>query len=307
MRPREPIGHLRVQPIESQQMSPNVSRPRVSVLVTDLDNTLFDWVHQWHCAFTAKLEVVCRGTGIPEPQLLEEFRAVHVKYGTSEYAYAVGELPSVQRLGSRARDLVREAETAVRAAVSGLGPYSGVCDTLAAVKRNGTCVVGYTESMPLYTIARVSRLGLDGLLDYLYMPPNHGAPEAHSTGFDGGRSHSLRSTIARLTPPGELKPSPRLLLDIVAQVGGRPETAAYVGDSQTKDIAMAQPAGVIDVWARYGAAQNRPEYELLRAVTHWTAQAVEQERTFGPLVPGYVLHNSFGELLDVLNFLPHSS
>jgi hypothetical protein len=33
---------------------------------------------------------------------------------------------------------------------------------------------------------------------------------------------------------------------------------------------MAQDAGVDDVWAEYGQAQSRPEYQPLRDVTHWS-------------------------------------
>ena len=105
----------------------------------------------------------------------------------------------------------------------------------------------------------------------------------------------------RHTPAGELKPNPAILLDIIHEVGGSTETSIYVGDSLIKDVLMAQEAGVMDVHARYGTAHTREEYELLRSVTHWTAEQVERERAASNRMvqPTFVLERSFQEILDL--------
>ncbi|CAM4322419.1 hypothetical protein PARU111607_13735 [Palleronia rufa] len=41
---------------------------------------------------------------------------------------------------------------------------------------------------------------------------------------------------------------------------------------------MAQDAGILDVHAAYGQAQDREQYELLKEVTHWTDQDVKREQ-----------------------------
>jgi hypothetical protein len=51
-----------------------------------------------------------------------------------------------------------------------------------------------------------------------------------------------------------------------------------VGDSPTKDVAMAQDVGISDVYARYGRAQHTEAYDLLREVTHWSDADVEREK-----------------------------
>jgi phosphoglycolate phosphatase len=74
-----------------------------------------------------------------------------------------------------------------------------------------------------------------------------------------------------------------------------------------KDIQMAQKAGVLDVWAKYGTSQHKQEYALLRKVTHWTDQEVEKERAVikdARVVPTYTLHLSFKELLDLFEVVP---
>jgi hypothetical protein len=67
---------------------------------------------------------------------------------------------------------------------------------------------------------------------------------------------------------------------------------------------MAQQTRVTDVWAKYGAADKREEYELLRRVTHWTDEVVALEKTIQPqdVKPSLVLENSFGEILKLFDF-----
>ena len=47
------------------------------VLITDLDNTLFDWVDLWVNCFSAMLESIVEINGIPKEQLVPEIAAVH--------------------------------------------------------------------------------------------------------------------------------------------------------------------------------------------------------------------------------------
>jgi phosphoglycolate phosphatase len=80
----------------------------------------------------------------------------------------------------------------------------------------------------------------------------------------------------------------------------------YIGDSLMKDVAMARSVGAIDVWAKYGVAQNRKEYDLLRRVTHWTDADVEREKEIAErphVSPTVVLDRSFDELLRHFEFV----
>lgn len=83
------------------------------------------------------------------------------------------------------------------------------------------------------------------------------------------------------------------------------QSTVYVGDSLMKDVAMAQMIGVVDVYAEYGIAQQRHEYELLRRVSHWTPADVERERAISSqphVKPTYTLEHSFAELLGLFTF-----
>ena len=51
-------------------------RTRVSVLITDLDNTLWDWVGIWHSWFSRLIEYLV-DEGLDRDDLLTEARASH--------------------------------------------------------------------------------------------------------------------------------------------------------------------------------------------------------------------------------------
>jgi len=74
------------------------SRPRVTVLVTDLDNTLWDWFHAWHASFAAMLLRLSDMTGLAPSVLEGEIRRVHQLRGTTEYSLLLTELPSLRAM-----------------------------------------------------------------------------------------------------------------------------------------------------------------------------------------------------------------
>jgi FMN phosphatase YigB (HAD superfamily) len=82
---------------------------RHRVLVTDLDNTLYDWVTYFATAFSAMADAVYELTGIPKDRLFGEFKRVHRRYANSEQPFAVLELPSIRRhFGTSDRAELRE-------------------------------------------------------------------------------------------------------------------------------------------------------------------------------------------------------
>jgi phosphoglycolate phosphatase len=116
----------------------------------------------------------------------------------------------------------------------------------------------------------------------------------------------LKSTKHEYTPAGELKPNPKLLLDIIENVGADPNQCVYVGDNLWKDVQMAQDAAVTDVHAEYGTAHTRDEYKLLVAVTHWTDEDVAREHELKEhdVNPCFVLKRDFSELLEIFEPMP---
>ena len=287
-----------------------MTNPKISLLITDLDNTLFDWVGSWYASYSALIEVLSSQSGIDKEQLYTESQQIFQKYQTSEYAFLIENLPSLKSKHP-GEDLTAVYADAVAAYGEArrrvLQLYPSVMDTLREIRATGALLVGYTESMRFYTLRRVKNLGLDGVLDFLFTQDEHELPE----GIDleqirkyPAEAYELQGTVLRTTPLGEVKPSARILAHIISEVGGISSETAYVGDNLAKDVLMAQTARITDVHAEYGQSHTREEYELLKRVTHWTPDQVarEQELSSAKVSPTFVLKHEYKELLQVFEF-----
>lgn len=284
----------------------------ISVVITDLDDTLWDWVGMWYESFKAMLDQLELDSGVERDVLIEDFKEVYTRHNTTEYSFAIEELASLQEQNT-GEDLTVVYANSIKAyrkaRKAALSMYPTVLETLKTLKGKGVLLVGYTESMSFYTRYRLRNLGLDHFFDFLYSPKDHELPEnvnVKKVRYYPPEHYTLRNVIHRFTPADKFKPSAEVLKDILNDLGAKPEETIYIGDKLHKDISMAQKAGVIDVWAKYGEAKDRKEYELLRRVTHWPQDAVQKEKgTMAMDVkPSYTLESSFSELLEYFEFAP---
>jgi FMN phosphatase YigB (HAD superfamily) len=277
-------------------------RVRPTLLVTDLDNTLYDWVTFFARAFQAMVVELETLLGVSEDQLLTEFKAVHERYGSSEQPFAVFDLPAVKSSypGASRREL-RECLAPALLAFNAtrdreLALYPGVQDTLETLRAAGVTIVGHTEATAANAYYRVTKLRINGYFKHLYVAA--GKPVRHP---DPSRAASLappRGLVTQL-PNSERKPNPSVLIDICRREGIPTTRTVYVGDSLTKDIGMALAAGTIAAWARYGLEYDRSLWNLLVRVTHWTDAdaARESELRQLPVGPPDVVLDSFEELV----------
>ncbi len=286
-------------------------KPRVSLLVTDLDNTLWDWFHTWHTSFSALLSRLTALSGVPQEQLETEMRAVHRLRGTTAYSLLLDELPSL-RERSRGRSPMQVYDEALHALNSArkhtIGLYPGVRETLHFLRDRGVPVVAYTESISFWSEWRMRNTGLDGLIDVMYSSPDHDFPRGTSPEdlrMYPNSEYDLKKTEHRQVPRGLLKPNKEVLRRILDDFPVGPHATVYIGDSLMKDVAMAQDFGVHDVHAAYGVSHDHEGYELLRRVSHWTQEDIEREKTLAErpeVVPTRVARQGFAELLDMFDF-----
>src|SRR5689334_11251035 len=74
----------------------------IKLVVVDLDNTLYDWVGYYVPSFEALVGELEGEHEIDREALLDAFRAVHQRRGTSEYAFVLTELDVLHDVEARA-------------------------------------------------------------------------------------------------------------------------------------------------------------------------------------------------------------
>lgn len=277
--------------------------------MTDLDNTLWDWFDAWFESFAALLDRLVELSGVDRGVLEQQVREVHQARGTTEYSNLLREVPALVEAAApldptEAFDKALHTQNSVRRLRTRLYPRVG--DTLRTLRGAGVRIAAYTESGAFWTEWRLRHTGLDGLIDVLYSSPDHDLlagvkPSELRTGHYDDSHYGLRTTTHRHLPLGVMKPNVKVLRSILDEEACQPSETVYVGDSLMKDIAMAQDAGVLDVYAAYGRSQDRPEYDLLRRVTHWSDDDVERERrlTHRQVVASVTCRKGFDEVLPL--------
>lgn len=284
----------------------------IKLLVTDLDNTVYDWLGAHVPAFNAQLEEIGRLTGLPEEDLLGAYRRVHQRRHTSEYAYAFLELDVLDELdgGLDPAGRLRRYGSALQAYrtehLRCLRLYPGVHETLSELCARGVRVVAHTDAMMFYASLRICVLGLEPLLDGLFAVRDHRWPAGVSPPFSELFSAPARFrstvTVQEELPPDLVKPDPEVLWRILRRFDLTPAETAYVGDSLSKDMRVAQRAGVHDIYAEHGLAYGSPLYERLVEVTHWSAADVRRETELHrhPVTP-IARISAFPELVEILD------
>jgi FMN phosphatase YigB (HAD superfamily) len=283
--------------------------PRIRLVVTDLDNTLYDWVTCFTTAFYRMVAVAAERLVVDEERLIDELREIHRRYGNSEQPFALMETRAVLERypGVDRPRLARELDDAFQAFNRERGRhlrlYDGVLDTLQRLRRAEVPVVVHTEATVPNALHRLRALGLERLFECLYAIEPAG--QGH---YDPERARSLLDTPMRVVDlsAAERKPDPRVLLEICRQMRVPAADTLYVGDSIRRDVGMAKRAGAWAAWAEYGTRFDPALWEQLVRVTHWSEQDVSAallaESPPGEAVPDLVLKESLLELFDHFTF-----
>ena len=284
-------------------------RPRIRLLICDLDNTLYDWVTYFSTAFYAMVEVASQLLETSKDVLLDDLQEVHRKRHNSEEPWALLETRTVE---ARYAELSRaERKTLLdpafyafnRARKRTLAPYPGVIETLEIVSGSGCTIVGHTEATVVNALFRLHKLNLTRFLTALY------AVEPLGLGHPDPKGAEILDQVpsVRRLQLHERKPDPEVLNEICFSLDKAAEETLYVGDSISRDIGMAKEAGVYSAWAKYGTKYDPEHWDRLVRITHWTDEdvkrATEAKRKYGSVLPDTILEESFSELRDQFSFV----
>lgn len=253
---------------------------RVRLIITDLDNTLYDWYASFVPAFYAMVDEAIKIIDVEKEQLLDELKVIHTRYHNTEQPFSILETPSVERRFPNSTSLERhnllspafKKFSEVRKAKLHLFP--GIRETLSEIRARGCMVAGYTEAVVENSLYRLSLLDLVSIFHRLYVPesrsPQHPDPARPLL-------HTQYPGFVKLLPRGHRKPDPAVLEDICKDFRVGVTETLYIGDSMTRDISMAVMAGTHSALAAYGGKCPADLWDKLVRITHWTAHDVKLE------------------------------
>ena len=79
------------------------------LLITDLDDTLYDWLGFFIPSFYGMVDEIANITKINKDTLLKEFKLIHQYHGSVEYPFATLELPSIlKKYSGKSKEEIKE-------------------------------------------------------------------------------------------------------------------------------------------------------------------------------------------------------
>lgn len=283
---------------------------QVNFLITDLDDTVWDWLSMWYESFAPYLQRIVKETNVDIDIIKADFKKLHQKYGTTEMSFVYKELSSIdssfhplfESTNSERKSIIHEYYSNKK---NHLKAYQGVVETLKFIKSRGTKIIAFTESNVFFTKYRIKHLGLDGIIDCIYTPEGHDLPLSVNKYYEDD-FWDPKITVINTLPSNTRKPNAEILEAILRDFKAQKEFAIYIGDKLDRDVYMAQQANLTSVYASYGHIINSEKYKLLVDVTHWTDDDVLREQDFKNRelhikAPDYTI-NAFYQLKDLFEF-----
>lgn len=275
------------------------------VLLTDLDNTIYNWVDFFAPSFRAMVHVLAKETKIEEEAIIKDFKHVYNKRASLEYSFSVQELKIFQKLPKdEVENLIRIAKgTFSRVREKNLKPYDGVKETLKWIREGGTEIVGVTNAPLFHAEMRLKQLRLDSLFTGLAGWEGHGIPNRYLTKKIKERieENRYKSRIKHKweLSKEELKPNPFCYLRVINELHISHKAAYVIGDSLYKDIKPAIEIGAIGILAKYGKDFSTKNFQTLLKITNWDKEKISNVYDKKSIIPTFTV-NSFSEIRKIV-------
>ena len=266
------------------------------IIITDLDDTLYDWIGYFIPSFYGMVDEIANITKINKDVLLKEFKLVHQSNGSVEYPFAALKLPSIlnKYKGKSEKDIKEILGEAFHTFNSirkhNLKLYDGVEDTLKQLFENGITIIGYTESAPENGFYRLKKLGIAQYFKHIYTSESK---YESNVPFD-----------KKIITVKAKKPNSSVLTSICKNENCETGDVVYVGDSLTKDVYMAKLANMTSVWVDY-PKKNNNYYDLLVDITSWSEEDFKREKELkeqyisAGIKPDYTI-SKFSQVLPIV-------
>jgi FMN phosphatase YigB (HAD superfamily) len=268
-----------------------------TILFTDLDNTLYNWVDYFGPSFRAMIHALAPKFNMTEDVFFEELKEIYKRKGTLEYLPVLQELPVFKQLSdSKKKDYIKLATIAFgRARNKNLSAYSSVVSTLKNLQQSGVIIIAVTNAPSYFGEYRLKKLAID---KYFYGIPAWEGKEMPQ-GFKVEKRYSKHINHRWQFTKDEIKPNPFAYLRIISDLKISHKTTYVVGDSISKDLNPAKEIGAKTIWAKYGTEFDKKNFDTLLRITHWESDDVQSTYNEKPIEPDYII-DSFSELNEII-------
>jgi FMN phosphatase YigB (HAD superfamily) len=278
------------------------------LLITDLDNTLYNFIDYFGPSFRGMVHALANKTKLKENEIIQDFKKVYALRGSLEYAFAIQELDLTQDMSEEDVFKLIQLAKAVfsRVRQKNLVPYSGVRDCLKWLRKEEVVIVGLSNA-PIYNAEiRLKQLKLDGYFDGLaaWQGPDMPISKYTQDVMHNIDSPLYRSNISKIwkIQLGNLKPS-TYAFDLIQQHFGIEKRNVWViGDSIYNDVEPGISLGFNGIWAQYGTIHDKKNLATALEVTNWDKSKIERSFYKEYSKPKYCIQ-SFDELKAILGSL----
>jgi len=277
-------------------------------LFTDLDDTLYSWIDHFAPSFRAMVHVLEKKTGLDNETIIESLRRVYKTRRTLDYSFVIQELDIWEKLewskDKVLNDVVRDSRGAVnRVRSERFSLYPRVREILKWLKSENIFIVAYTNAPGYIAQRRLKTLQVDTYIDclayfYDYEIPLD-IPSDVQKAIESGKPRSSIKSTERFD--NLKKPDPRPLKALMKKYHLDEKATFLIGDSIENDIFMAQKAGIVDIWARYGTLNHNPkDLETIRRISTLSDEDRARNKLIRESVtPTYAVDN-FSDIKQVI-------
>lgn len=241
-----------------------------ALLITDMDNTLYDFPTYYEAGLKAMVSRLCEVLDIEEETVIERLRAIYATHQSIEYPFAIEEIPELHALGYAARQsIIKQVISEFWTEASkALCLYPTVMETLHELRRQRIPVVAYTDAPIHEAVRRLRKLKIDkyvtGLVAQQWFRRRPKKSFAIAlTDVPGFGAPPRKFRIVWRIPSSERKPSASVYSRIRSEFDIESHRVAVVGDSITRDLSPAIDNGMRAIWARYGKRSGGAATEQL--------------------------------------------
>lgn len=275
------------------------------LLITDLDNTLYNFIDFYAPVFRAMIHALSKKLNIEEQILKKEFRKVYSIRGSLEYAFSIQEIELFQ---SYTPEKIQELIDLARGVMSRVRPvsltvYDGVKETLQTLKKDGIYIAAASNAPFYQAVNRLRQLHIEHLFDALVCWEGPQIPEDSFTtkSIENKQKKIAQTRIPKVwqLPKERLKPNAYSYELLISEFKVERKFSYVVGDSIAKDVYPAIEIGANGVWAKYGEKVVEKNLATILEISNWDSAKINAIYKEKHEAPKRVI-NSFAEILSII-------